>query len=244
MRRADRLFQIIQILRRHRGPVTADVIAGELETSKRTVYRDIADLAAQRVPIRGEAGVGYVLENGFDLPPLMLTQAEVEAAVLGAQWVASRGDPELARAAQDLIAKIGATVPERLRPLVLEPATRAVPNWRSQPDRLDMTAARRAIHAGCKIHLTYRDEQERETERTVWPFAIGYHEAVRLLMTWCELRQDFRSFRTDRVANADFLADRYPDRPAALRAKWRRHAMAEGDRMRAAHEAAAAEAAE
>jgi predicted DNA-binding transcriptional regulator YafY len=244
MRRADRLFQIIQILRRHRGPVTADVIAGELETSKRTVYRDIADLAAQRVPIRGEAGVGYVLENGFDLPPLMLTQAEVEAAVLGAQWVASRGDPELARAAQDLIAKIGATVPERLRPLVLEPATRAVPNWRSQPDRLDMAAARRSIHTGCKIHLTYRDEQERETERTVWPFAIGYHEAVRLLMTWCELRQDFRSFRTDRVTSVDFLETRYPERPAQLRARWRKHAMAEGERMRAAHKAAHQAAAE
>src|ERR1700761_7548380 len=139
MRRADRLFQIIQILRRGRGPHTADRIAEELETSKRTVYRDIASLLGQRVPIRGEAGVGYVLENGFDLPPLMLTQAEVEAAVLGAQWVSSRGDPELARAAVDLIAKIGATVPERLRPLVLEPATRAVPNYRSPPDRLDMS---------------------------------------------------------------------------------------------------------
>jgi predicted DNA-binding transcriptional regulator YafY len=243
MRRADRLFQIIQILRRHRGPVTADVIAGELETSKRTVYRDIADLAAQRVPIRGEAGVGYVLENGFDLPPLMLTQDEVEAAVLGAQWVASRGDPELARAALDLIAKIGATVPERLRPLVLEPASNAVPNWRGVADRMDMGAARRAIHTGCKIRLVYCDEQERETERTVWPFAIGYHEAVRLLMTWCELRQDFRSFRTDRVTTAQFLGERYPDRPASLRARWRKHAMAEGERRRAHHKAAQAAAA-
>jgi predicted DNA-binding transcriptional regulator YafY len=233
MRRADRLFQIIQILRRHRGPVTADVIAEELETSKRTVYRDIADLMAQRVPIRGEAGVGYVLENGFDLPPLMLTQAEVEAAVLGAQLVAARGDPELARAAQDLIAKIGATVPERLRPLVLEPATRATASHRTPPDRLDMAAARRSIHAGRKIRMTYRDEQERETTRTVWPFAIGYHEASRLLMTWCELRQAFRSFRTDRVSAADFLDDRYPERPAVLRARWRAYAMAEGERMKA-----------
>jgi predicted DNA-binding transcriptional regulator YafY len=238
MRRADRLFQIIQILRRHRGPVTADVIAAELETSKRTVYRDIADLAAQRVPIRGEAGVGYGRENGFDLPPLMLTQDEVEAAVLGAQWVASRGDPELARAALDLIAKIGATVPERLRPLVLEPATRAVPSWKSVPDRLDMAAARRAIHTGRKIRMVYRDEHERETERTVWPFAIGYHEAVRLLMTWCELRQDFRSFRTDRVSTAEFLADRYPERPATLRAKWRKAAMAEYQRRQATRAAA------
>jgi predicted DNA-binding transcriptional regulator YafY len=233
MRRADRLFQIIQILRRHRGPVIAEVIAQELETSKRTVYRDIADLMAQRVPIRGEAGVGYVLENGLDLPPLMLTQDEVEAAVLGAQWVASRGDPELARAALDLIAKIGATVPERLRPLVLEPATRAAPSHRMAPDRLDMGAARRAIHAGRKIRLTYRDEQERDTERTVWPFAVGYHEVVRLLLAWCELRQDFRSFRTDRVVGAEFLEERYPGRPATLRARWHAYAVAEGERMKA-----------
>jgi predicted DNA-binding transcriptional regulator YafY len=222
MRRADRLFQIIQVLRRSRGPVTADSIAGELETSKRTVYRDIADLMGQRVPIRGEAGFGYVLEDGFDLPPLMLTPDEIEAAVLGAQWVAGRGDPELARAALDLIAKIGVAVPERLRPLVLEPATGAAPSKNALPDRLDMGAARRCIHAGRKILLTYSDEQDRPTERTIWPFAVGYHETVRLLVAWCELRQDFRSFRTDRVKGAEFLEDRYPERPAVLRARWRK----------------------
>jgi predicted DNA-binding transcriptional regulator YafY len=233
MRRADRLFQIIQVLRRSRGPVTAEAIAGELETSKRTIYRDIADLMGQRVPIRGEAGFGYVLEDGFDLPPLMLTPDEIEAAVLGAQWVMSRGDPELARAAEDLIAKIGVAVPERLRPLVLEPATRASANRNALPDRLDMGQARRCIHAGRKILLTYRDEQERASERVIWPFAVGYHETVRLLVAWCELRQDFRSFRTDRVIGAAFLEDRYPDRPAALRAKWRKLCAEEGRRMMA-----------
>src|SRR6266480_4330415 len=124
MRRADRLFQIIQILRRSRQPITADSMADELETSKRTVYRDIADLIGQRVPIRGEAGIGYVLQPGLDLPPLMLTPDEIEAAVLGAQWVARHSDAQLARAAQDLIAKIGAVVPERLRPFVFEPGDR------------------------------------------------------------------------------------------------------------------------
>jgi predicted DNA-binding transcriptional regulator YafY len=222
MRRADRLFQIIQVLRRTRRPVTADAIAAELETSKRTIYRDIADLIGQRVPIRGEAGVGYVLDGGYDLPPLMLTSDEIEAAVLGAQWVARRGDPDLARAALDLIAKIGAAVPERLRPLVLEPATGAAPAWNAAPDRIDMAAVRRAIHGGRKIQLTYRDEQERQTERTVWPFAVGYHETVRLMVAWCELRGDFRSFRTDRVAQAAFLEDRYPERPSILRARWRK----------------------
>ena len=222
MRRADRLFQIIQILRRGRKPITAEAIAEELETSKRTVYRDIADLIGQRAPIRGEAGVGYILEDGFDMPPLMLTPDEVEAAVLGAQMVAARGDPALRRAAEDLIAKIGAVIPENLRPLVVEPSTRAAPNWRSAPDNVDLASVRQAIRAGHKLVLTYRDEQDRETQRTVWPFAIGYYETTRLIVAWCELRQDFRSFRTDRVAGAEFTETRYPDRPASLRARWRR----------------------
>src|SRR5215472_3651449 len=110
MRRAARLFQVIQVLRRSPRPVTAAALAAELETSKRSVYRDIAALIGQRVPIQGEAGLGYVLEGGFDLPPLMLTSDEIEAAVLGAQWVAGHGDAGLARAARDLIAKIAATV--------------------------------------------------------------------------------------------------------------------------------------
>lgn len=231
MRRADRLFQIIQILRRARAPITADAIAEELETSKRTVYRDIATLMGQRVPIRGEAGMGYVLDQGFDLPPLMLTPDEIEAAVLGAQWVASRGDPSLARAAQDLIAKIGASVPERLRPYVLEPAGRAVPAWRAAPpDQLDMAQVRAAIHGGRKLSLRYRDEQERQTERVIWPVTVGYHETVRILVGWCELRAAFRNFRTDRVVACDFLDERYPERPALLRARWRVEREAEGRR--------------
>ena len=222
MRRADRLFQIIQILRRTSTPVTAERLADELETSKRTVYRDIADLIGQRVPIRGEAGVGYVLEAGLDLPPLMLTPDEIEAAVLGAQWVARHSDPTLARAADDLIAKIGAVVPERLRPYVLEPVTETPPARNLAADGLDMARVRNQIHAGRKIALCYRDEQGRESRRIVWPVTVGYRETVRHLVAWCELRQDFRSFRTDRVTAAGFLDERYPERPSALRAKWRR----------------------
>ena len=152
MRRADRLFQIVQILRRGRHPVTALAVAEELEVSKRTVYRDIANLIGQRTPIRGEAGVGYILEDGFDMPPLMLTQDEVEAAVLGAQMVAARGDPVLRRAAQDLIAKIGAVIPEALRPLVLEPANRAASNWRSTPDKSGRLDPCRAAVGGIRWH--------------------------------------------------------------------------------------------
>ena len=220
MRRADRLFQIIQILRRATHPVTADAMAVELETSKRSVYRDISALMAQRAPIRGEAGVGYVLDAGYDLPPLMLTSDEVEAAVLGAQWVAGRGDPALARAARDLIAKIGVTVPERLRPMILDPASRTAPAWRKLPDGLDMAQVRAAIHAGRKISLNYSDEKEVLTQRVIWPIAVGYYDTARMLVGWCELRRNFRNFRTDRVVEASFLEDRYPERPAILRAKW------------------------
>lgn len=217
MRRADRLFQIIQVLRRASRPVTADAIAAELETSRRTVYRDIATLMGQRVPIRGEAGLGYVLDGGFDLPPLMLTSDEIEAAVLGAQWVAARGDPALARAARDLIAKIAATVPERLRTVVLEPAVASPPVWDLKIETVDMARVRAWIHAGRKLRLRYADEQGRETIRVIWPCLVGYRETTRLLMAWCETREDFRTFRTDRVVDAEFLDDRYPGRPAVLR---------------------------
>jgi predicted DNA-binding transcriptional regulator YafY len=222
MRRADRLFQIIQILRRGRGPVTAEAISAELETSKRTVYRDVADLIGQRVPIRGEAGLGYVLEGGFDMPPLMLTPDEIEAAVLGAQWVTGRGDAVLARAAQDLIAKIAAAVPERLRPFVLEPASRVPPGRSHAEDGLDIARTRAWIRAGRKIRIGYQDERAAVTERVIWPVSIGYLETVRMLVAWCELRGDFRHFRTDRVAQADFLDERHGQRPSALRARWQR----------------------
>lgn len=222
MRRADRLFQIIQILRRERRPVIADEVAAELEVSKRTVYRDIADLIGQRVPIRGEAGIGYVLEGGFDLPPLMLTPDEIEAAVLGAQWVSRRGDPSLAKAASDLIAKIGASVPEKLRPFVFEPAVRAAASFDVVGDNLDMALLRAHIHNGRKLTIAYRDDKGAETRRTIWPIAVGYLETVRHVVGWCELRKDFRSFRTDRIGETAFLDERYPERPAVLRAKWQK----------------------
>ena len=230
MRRADRLFQIIQVLRRSSKPVTADAMAVELETSKRSIYRDIATLMAQRVPIRGEAGIGYVLDSGFDMPPLMLTSDEVEAAVLGAQWVAGRGDPALARAAKDLIAKIAATVPERLRPVVLEPAVTSA-MWKThEVEALDMAQVRAWIHAGRKITLDYRDQEDRASLRTIWPLLIGYRETTRLLVAWCESRDDFRTFRTDRVVEAIFLDDRFPGRPAQLRARWQ--ALMEAERCK------------
>lgn len=220
MRRAERLFQIIQILRRSRGPVTAEALAAELETSKRSVYRDVAALIGQRVPIRGEAGFGYVLEGGFDLPPLMLTTEEVEAAVLGAQWVAGHADPALAHAARDLIAKIAAAVPDGLRALIHDAAARTPPAWNMPADGLDVSLARAWARQGRKIALIYRDKNSELSERTVWPVAIAYFDAARILVAWCETREAFRDFRADRVVKADFLDERFPARPADLRRRW------------------------
>ena len=222
MRRADRLFQIIQILRGTTRPVTAETLAGELEVSKRSVYRDVADLIGQRVPIRGEAGLGYVLGRDFDMPPLMLTPDEIEAAALGAQWVAERGDAVLAAAARDLIAKIEAAVPERLRPFIAEPTIGAPANTMAARDGLDIAKTRAWIRAGRKIRIRYRDEHDADSERTIWPVIIGYAETVRLLAAWCELRQDFRHFRTDRIVAADFLDARHGASPGELRKRWKR----------------------
>lgn len=222
MRRAERLFQIIQILRRSTRPVTAQDIAQELEVSPRTIYRDIADLIGQRVPVHGEAGLGYLLDDSFDMPPLMLTPEEIEAAVLGAQWVAGRGDPALAAAARDLIAKITSVVPERLRPFLVNPATGVPSRPQATPDAIDLAQTRRWIHEGRKIALTYRDEKGAVSERVIWPIILGYFEATRMLAAWCEVRQDFRHFRTDRVVEAQFLQDRHGQRAGELKLRWKR----------------------
>ncbi len=223
MRRADRLFQIIQILRRSTRPVTAADIARELEVSPRTVYRDIADLIAQRVPVQGEAGFGYILDDAFDMPALMLTPDEIEAAVLGAQWVAGRGDPVLANAARDLIAKITSVVPERLRPFIADPAIGTRPARAPAVDGIDLARTREWIREGRKIRIDYRDERGDHSLRVIWPVIVGFFDEKRMLAAWCELRQDFRHFRADRVISAEFLDDRFDSRPGALRQRWKRH---------------------
>ncbi|MDZ3832011.1 MAG: YafY family protein [Sphingopyxis sp.] len=221
MRRADRLFQIIQLLRRSSRPVTAAEMAAELEVSVRTIYRDVADLIGQRVPIAGEAGFGYVLDDAYDMPPLMLTSDEVEAAVLGAQWVAANGDVVLANAARDLIAKILAVVPEQLRPMITAPSMSARPPFQKLNDGIDIVRLRQWIRTGGKVRISYRDEEGAESERVIWPIIIGYFDNRRTIAAWCEKRQDFRSFRTDRVVEAAFLDEKYPGPPGALRLRWK-----------------------
>jgi predicted DNA-binding transcriptional regulator YafY len=220
MRRADRLFQIIQILRRSTRPVTAAALAQELEISKRTVYRDVADLMGQRVPIEGEAGLGYLLATDYDMPPLMLTPDEVEAVMLGAQWVAGRSDKILSNAARDVVAKIAAVVPERLRPFIVEPSVGAKPTVGEQEERVDTSMLRSAIRNGVKLRLRYRSQAGEESERTVWPVILGYAETTRLLVAWCEMRQNFRHFRTDRIIEAEMLDKRNGLRQGELRRRW------------------------
>ncbi|MDT8759970.1 YafY family transcriptional regulator [Sphingomonas psychrotolerans] len=221
MRKADRLFQIVQILRRSARPVTADSIAEELETSKRSVYRDIAALIGQRVPVRGEAGVGYVLEGGFDLPPLMLTADEIDAVALGVQWVAGHADPALARAAQDVLAKVAAVLPEEVRGFLEDPSARTPPAWDQPVESVDVAGLRNAIRAARKVAIRYTDPSGATTDRTLWPLVIGYLDSARVLIAWCELRQDFRTFRLDRIDTVTFLPDRIPADPGTLRRKWR-----------------------
>ena len=220
MRRADRLFQIIQILRRSTRPVTAAAIAEELEVSKRTVYRDIGDLIGQRVPISGEAGFGYLLDPAYDMPPLMLTPDEIEAIVLGAQWVAGHSDTLIANAALDVIAKIEAAVPENLRPFIAEPSVGVRPGLRPPTEIIDVANIREAIRQRHKLALTYQAEKGEITNRIVWPVILGYAESHRLLVAWCELRQDFRHFRCDRITAAKLCDEAIGLRAGELRRRW------------------------
>ena len=222
MRRADRLFQIIQILRRSTRPVTAAALAEELEVSKRTVYRDVSDLMGQRVPIEGEAGLGYVLAVDYDMPPLMLAPGELDAVVLGAQWVASLQDRMLANAASDLLAKIASAVPEDLRPYVVEPSLSVKAPAEGHVEMIDTAHLRQAIRDGRKLRLRYRSVAGEESERTVAPVVIGFAEATTLLIAWCDLREGFRHFRIDRIMEVEVLAEPTGSRPGELRRSWLR----------------------
>ena len=212
MRRADRLFEIIQSMRR-KELVRARDLSETLEVSERTIYRDIQDLVASGVPIEGEAGVGYVLKAGFDLPPLMFKEQEIEALVLGARIVESWADPELAAAAGDVIAKVQAVIPDRLRDYMANTALLAPPHHYMEPIGFDMAALRRALRSQLKVHFRYRDAAAEASERTVRPLCIAYFGPVWLLSAWCELRGDFRTFRLDRIDGFTVPGERFRQEP-------------------------------
>ncbi len=221
MSRAARLLQLLEQLRTHRQPVAGSALARTLCVSLRTLYRDIATLREQGAAIEGDPGVGYVLRPGFTLPPLMFSADELEALVLGARWVAGHAaDPELARAAQTLMARIGGVLPTELR-LNVETSGLFVPKRSDAPTPAPwLPALRQAIRAEHALLLDYRDENDHVTQRRIWPFAMAFFDQARLIAAWCELRQDFRHFRADRVVALCDTGERYPPRRHQLIQRW------------------------
>jgi predicted DNA-binding transcriptional regulator YafY len=219
MRRADRLFDIIQMLRTAKAPLTAAAIAAELEVTTRTVYRDVATLQARRVPIEGAPGLGYVLRRGFDLPPLMFTTEEIEAITVGVRLLRRTGDVGLQDAAESVLSKIAVVLPEALRSSLGAPlfvSKRGAP----RPEVADLSVIRAAIREERKLRIAYTDEQGRPTERIIWPIAIAYYVEATLVSAWCELRNDFRHFRSDRIRALTVLELPVPVSARELKAQW------------------------
>jgi predicted DNA-binding transcriptional regulator YafY len=220
--RTERLFTLMDALRRHRRPVTAAELGEELGVSVRTIYRDIQVLSGLGAPIDGEAGLGYLLRPGFFLPPLMFDEAELEALVLGVRFVGRQGDEALAAAARNALAKIAAAAPADLRDAIAATGLWAPPRWTPEPDRHLLAPLREAIRRECKVRIAYTDEKGATTARLVWPIALAFYEDRRTVAAWCELRSGFRHFRTDRIGDLHATGDRYPKRRAILIADWRR----------------------
>jgi predicted DNA-binding transcriptional regulator YafY len=219
--KAERLLRLLQTLRRNRYPVTGKRLSDEFGISLRTLYRDIAALSAQGARIDGSPGIGYLLRPGFLLPPLMLTHEEIEALVLGSRWVARRADPELQEAAENLLTKIETVLPTNLRHELTDSGLLVGPARETPLNNRALALLRKAIRTESKLRIRYRDLAGEETLRTVWPFALGYFDHVLILAAWCELRQDYRHFRTDGVRESAMLEEKFPRNRVSLLQEWR-----------------------
>lgn len=220
MSRSQRLLELIQILRSHQYPVAGSVLASKLGISLRTLYRDIATLQAQGASIEGESGVGYILRPGFLLPPLMFSEDEIEALVLGIRWVVKRSDNRLADAAQDVLTKISAVLPPNLKEELYSSGMLIGPG-EVVDHTIDLSVLRKAIRLERKIDINYIDLAGEESSRTVWPIALAFFDRVRILVAWCELRQGFRHFRGDGIKSLVMTDGRYPKRRLILLKEWR-----------------------
>ena len=220
MSRTSRLFMLLDALRGHRRPVTATWLADALAVSSRTIYRDIGTLVELGAPIDGEAGIGYVLRAGFFLPPLMFTEDELEALVLGARWVERQGDSSLARAAGTALAKIATASPRDLRDCLAEAGLWAPMLGGSSAPELRLQPIREAIRREHKLRIGYVNEVGESSERVIWPIALAFMEKARVLAAWCELRNGFRHFRADRIRQLTPLRMCYPTRRAMLVKQW------------------------
>ena len=215
MRRADRLFQIVQYLRGGRLTKAAD-LAGRLEVSERTIYRDIADLKTSGVPIDGEAGVGYLMREGFDLPPLMFTRNEVTALVAGARLIRAWGGLEMAQAAEEALVKIAAVLPEPERRRAEAVQIHAIAQEMTDDLRSLLDQIETAVQDRRRLTIDYLSLNEVRTQRLVRPLALWFWGKVWTLIAWCEMRQDFRMFRADRIDGIE-IGDRFkPERGRLL----------------------------
>ena len=215
MRRADRLFHIVQLIRGRRL-TTAAFLARRLEVSERTVYRDVADLQHQGVPIEGEAGVGYRLGTGFELPPLMFSQDEAKALVASVRLAQAWLDPALAGQAEDALGKILSVLPAGVRAAAESVALYAPMASMGEATRQTLHALktmRDAVHARRKLRISYRDLVGVTSERVLRPLGCFFWGNVWTLTAWCETRQDFRNFRIDRIAHVTVLEDHFRDEP-------------------------------
>ncbi|WP_150696984.1 helix-turn-helix transcriptional regulator [Pandoraea terrae] len=218
--RSHRLFDLMQVLRRHRGTVSGEVLARETGVSLRTIRRDIATLQAMGADIDGAPGVGYILRPGFLLPPLSFTEEELQALVAGAQWVSRQTDDALALAAQNALAKIGGVLPPETR-RVLDDDALYIGRKKEDTAGVDLVRVRRAMREQRKMYIMYTDQNGAVSERTIWPIMLGFVESRRFIAGWCELRGDFRLFRTDRIVKVDFLDDHYARNRRQLVKEWR-----------------------
>jgi predicted DNA-binding transcriptional regulator YafY len=214
--RSGRLLLLLQSLRRRRRAVTAAQLACEFEVSERTIYRDLAELAAQGAPVEGEAGVGYVLRPGFFLPPLTLNVEEAEAVLLGLHYVEQRGDDVLTKSAADALAKITSVLSQAGQDALAVPLAMPGPPGYSFPENVvPLKTLRAAIRSQSRLELNYRDADGKGSRRVVWPVQLAFTDSVRILAAWCELRREFRMFRTDRILSAVEVGP-YPGRRADL----------------------------
>ncbi len=210
----------MQVLRRHRGTVSGEVLACETGVSLRTIRRDIATLQAMGADIDGAPGIGYILRPGFLLPPLSFTEEELQALVAGALWVSRQTDDDLALAAQNALAKIsGVLPPEMLR--ALDDDALYIGRQKEDTSVLDLARVRQSMREQRKMLIVYTDQAGAPSERTIWPIMLGFVESRRFITAWCELREDFRLFRIDRIAKATFLDDRYSRNRRQLVKEWR-----------------------
>lgn len=210
----------MQVLRRHRGTVSGEVLACETGVSLRTIRRDIATLQAMGADIDGAPGIGYILRPGFLLPPLSFSEEELQALVAGAQWVSRQTDDDLALAAQNALAKISGVLPPEMR-RALDDDALYVGRQKEDTSALDLARVRQSMREQRKMLIVYTDQADARSERIIWPIMLGFVESRRFIAAWCELREGFRLFRIDRIAKATVLDDRYSRNRRQLVKEWR-----------------------